>query len=96
MSSLIADFLKRLFTPPVKPGPAQMAADAARPSAPKARELTPERSALIAEAMNIYRQKQTVLSELTTVQREALTYIALKSFLGQLPDAAKKKPDQKT
>ncbi|MDK9721715.1 MAG: hypothetical protein OEL53_11090 [Rhodospirillales bacterium] len=94
MSSLIADFLKRLFTPPVKAGPVQAAPDDGVP-APKVRELTPERSALIAEAMRIYRQKQSLLAELPDIQREALTYIAMKAFLGQAPDAPKKKPDGK-
>lgn len=94
MSSLIADFLKRLFTPPVKAGPVQ-GAEAASAPARKVRELTPERSALIAEAMRIYRQKQSLLADLPDIQREALTYIAMKAFLGQVPDGPKKKPDGK-
>jgi hypothetical protein len=93
MSGLIGDFLKRLFQPPGKAAetpalPPQVPAKA------KVREMTPERSALIAEAMKIYRSKQDVLANLTPVQREALTYVAVKAFLGQLPKDPTKPQDK--
>jgi hypothetical protein len=97
MSGLISDFLKRLFVPPAKAAavPPQ-SAETARPPARKLPEMTPERSALIAEAMKIYRSKQDVLAGLSDVQREALTFMAIKAFMGQLPKDASKPGDKKT
>jgi hypothetical protein len=44
--------------------------------------------------MKIYRSKQDVLANLTPVQREALTYVAVKAFLGQLPKDPTKPQDK--
>lgn len=78
MSSFIADFLKRLFMPPTKAEPKA----AAKPKALEPKPMTPERAQLIAQAMDIYRQKQGLLKELSPVQKEALAYMALKTFFG--------------
>lgn len=77
MSGLWADFFKRLMTPPDKAAK-EKAVPVKRGPAPK--KMTPERQALIDEAMNIYRDKQTMLAELPPIQREALLYMAMKTF----------------
>lgn len=74
MSGLWADFFKRLLLPPEK------AKAKAPPKKPQPKPMTPERQALIDEAMKVYRDKQSLITELPPIQREALLYMAMKTF----------------
>ncbi|CAA6605165.1 conserved hypothetical protein [Rhodospirillaceae bacterium LM-1] len=87
MSSLVGDFLKRLFLPPPKAVEAKLPDNLELKGAPKPKTMTPERQALIDDALKIYRSKQSLLDELPPIQREALVYMALKTFFNAPIDA---------
>ncbi len=53
--------------------------------------MTPERAALIQNAMAVHKAKQTILSDLSDEQRQKLVALAVKALLNEQPDGNDKK-----